>query len=299
MRRAAPILVAVLVLAPVTPGAAQADRYAPVVLHLAPTPRAAVLGHGPGIRDIESFLANPSHAGLVAGTVAGAARYTAATMLTLASSSSLGAFNVAVGVQYLDAHADAVRVPLWSYSLTRGGPTPVGSAVGVLALSTTFRGNRVGAAVKYVDERQGAGQDGVPALDLGISRDVGRFTAGAAVQNIGSGIRHGGWHPQLPFRLSLGAATYGFVAGPLDLGGSASVAVLPDGDLLPAAGVEVGYVPLDGYLFQVRVGVRRPELRAMQPLTIGGSASLDRFTLDYAYEDWAGGGAHRLALRVR
>jgi len=292
-------LAAVLCAAPTLPVNGQADRYAPVVLHLAPTPRAAVLGNGPGVRDIESFLANPALAGQVAGTVAGMARYSAATLLTLASSSSVGSFNVAIGAQYLDAHADAVRVPLWSYSIIAGGPTPVGSAVGVLALATTFRGNRVGAAAKYLDERQGSGQDGTPSLDLGIARDIGRFTTGLSVQNIGAGIRHGGWRPQLPLRVSLGAATYGFVAGPFDLGGSASVAVLPNGDVHPAGGLEIGYVPLDGYLFQARVGLRSPELRAMQPLSFGGSASLDRFTLDYAYEDWAGGGAHRLALRVR
>jgi hypothetical protein len=74
---------------------------------------------------------------------------------------------------------------------------------------------------------------------------------------------------------------------------------LPDGTVRPALGVEAGYVPMDGYLFQARIGVRRPELRAQNPLSFGGSAGLDRFMLDYAYEDWNGGGAHRLALRVR
>jgi hypothetical protein len=119
------------------------------------------------------------------------------------------------------------------------------------------------------------------------------------VHNIGAGLRYGGWHPQLPLRVSAGAATYGFIAGPFDLGGSAGISVLPDGAVRPAAGLEIGYVPLEGYLFQARVGLRDPELRAQQPLSFGGSASLDRFTLDYAYEDWVGGGAHRLALRVR
>jgi hypothetical protein len=296
LRRAA--IVALLVARPAL-AAAQADQYAPVVLHLAPTPRAAVMGSTVGLRDIEAFLGNPALAGVVAGTVASLARYDAATLLTLASSSSLGSFNVAIGAQYLDAHADAVRLPIWSYSLTQGGPIPVASAVGALALSTTFRGNRVGAALKYVDERHGSGQDGVPALDLGLSRDVGRFTTGVSVQNIGAGIRYGGWRPQLPLRISLGAATYGFVAGPFDLGGSASASVLPNGDVRPAAGLEIGFVPLDGYLFQARIGLRSPELRAQQPLSFGGTAALDRFALDYAYEDWAGGGAHRLALRVR
>jgi hypothetical protein len=45
--------------------------------------------------------------------------------------------------------------------------------------------------------------------------------------------------------------------------------------------------------------MRRPELRAQRPLSVGGSAGLDRFAVEYAYEDWVGGGVHRLALRVR
>ena len=69
--------------------------------------------------------------------------------------------------------------------------------------------------------------------------------------------------------------------------------------MLPAAGVELGYVPMEGYNFMARVGLRRPELPAQQPFSFGATASLDRFSLEYAFEDWDGGSAHRLALRVR
>jgi hypothetical protein len=75
--------------------------------------------------------------------------------------------------------------------------------------------------------------------------------------------------------------------------------VLPDGIIAPAAGLELGYSPLEGYSFSLRAGMRRPELRAQQPLSVGGSAGLDRFNIEYAYEDWVNGGTHRLALRVR
>ena len=72
-----------------------------------------------------------------------------------------------------------------------------------------------------------------------------------------------------------------------------------DGIVLPAFGLELGYAPLEGYSFAVRAGIRRPELRAQQPLSVGGSAALDRFALEYAYEEWVNGGTHRVALRVR
>jgi hypothetical protein len=278
---------------------AQSDRYAPVVVQLPATPRASVLGAGPGMRDIETIFSNPALVGITAGTVVGLARYQAGTMLSMASAASLGSFSVGIGGQHLDANADIPRLPFWSYSLRHGGPVAVASTVGAFGLATTFRGWRVGAAAKYLDERHGGFQDGTASLDLGVSRDVGRFTTGVTVQNIGAGIRYAGIGAQLPLRMAAGAAMYGYVAGPLDLGGSASVAVLPDGTVRPAIGVEAGYVPLDGYTFQARVGVRRPELRAQNPLSFGGSASLDRFTLDYAFEDWNGSGTHRLALRVR
>lgn len=291
---------ALLVTTIVSSGAeAQADKYSPVILHLPATPRASVLGNGAGVRDIDAIFSNPALAGLNAGTIAGFARYDAATMVTLVSSSSLGAFNVSIGAQYLDAHADVVRLPFWSYSLGLGGPAAVASAVGSFAMSTTFRGMRVGAALKYVDERAGGLSDGTPSLDLGISRDIRRFTTGLTVQNIGRGIHFAGIGSQLPLRVSAGAAMYGYVFGPLDLGASMNLSVLPDGELRPAAAIEAGYVPLDGYLFQVRAGVRRPELRAQGNVSFGGTASLDRFALDYSWEDWNGGGVHRLALRVR
>jgi hypothetical protein len=292
-------LLACAALLPAAPLSAQSDRYAPVVLQLPATPRAAVLGAGPGMRDIETIFSNPALVGISAGTVVGVARYEAGTLVSMASATSLGAFSVGIGAQYLDANADIPRLPFWSYSLRYGGAVTVGSAVGTFALATTIRGWRVGAAAKYLDERHGGFQDATASLDLGLSRDVGRFTTGVAVQNIGSGIHYAGISAQLPLRVTMGAAMYGYVAGPLDLGGSASLAVLPDGTVRPAVGVEAGYVPMDGYLIQARMGARRPELRAQNPLSFGGSAGLDRFTLDYAYEDWKGGGTHRLALRVR
>lgn len=278
---------------------AQADRYAPTVLHLPATPRAATFGSVAGARDIEAIFGNPAMVGVAGGTVVGFGRFDAATHFTLASSSSLGPFSVGIGAQYLDHLSQVNGLPYRSYSLQEGGQWPTSSAVGAFALATTFRGNRVGAAVKYVDQRIGPLQDGTPSLDLGLSRDVTRHTLGITVQNIGAGIHLPASSAQLPLRVSAGVAAYGYTVGPFDLHGSAGASVLPDGIVLPAMGVELGYVPLEGYNFVARAGIRRPELRAQRPLSFGGAASLDRFSLEYAYEDWVGGATHRLALRVR
>lgn len=279
--------------------AAQADRYAPTVLQLAATPRAATFASTTAARDIEAIFGNPAMIGVASGTVVGVGRFDAATHLTLASSSSLGPFSVGIGAQYLDHFSRNSALPYRSDALQSGGDLPVSSAVGALALATTFRGNRVGAAVKFMDQRTPSSHDGVPSLDLGLARDVSRYTVGVTVQNIGAGIRFPGSSAQLPLRVAAGVTTYGFGVGPFDLNGSAGASVLPDGLVLPALGLELGYVPLEGYNFALRAGIRRPELRAQQPLSVGGSAALDRFALEYAYEDWANGGTHRLALRVR
>ena len=278
---------------------AQADRYAPTVLQLPATPRAATQGALTGGRDVESIFGNPAMVGFANGTVLGLGRYEAATHLSLASSSSLGSFSVAIGAQYLHAFSQNDRVPLWSYALNVGGHLPVSSAVGAFALATTIRGLRVGGTAKYVEQRHGAVRDGTPALDLGVAKDISRYNVGLTVQNIGAGIHFPTSSAQLPLRVSAGIAGYGFVVGPFDVNGTAGASVLPDGLVLPALGLELGYVPLEGYNFVARAGIRRPELRAQQPVTVGGSASLDRFALEYAYEDWVGGGTHRLALRVR
>ena len=292
------VLIAASVLVAV-PAQGQADRYAPTVLQIAPTPRAATFASNTAARDIEAIFSNPAMVGVAAGTVVGVGRFEAATHLTVASTSSLGPFNVSIGAQYLDYQSQTNGLPYRSYALQEGGFLTAASALGAFALSTNFRGNRVGAAVKYLDQRFGSLHDDMPALDLGLARDVSRYTLGVAVQNIGAGVHILGAAAQLPLRVSAGVTSYGWTVGPLDVNGSAGASILPDGILLPAFGLEFGYVPMEGYSFSARAGIRRPELRAQQPLSVGASAALDRFALEYAYEDWVNGATHRVALRVR
>lgn len=281
------------------PALGQADRYAPTVLQIAPTPRTATFANNTATREIEALFSNPAMVGTAVGTVVSVGRFDAATHLTVASAASLGPFNVSIGAQYLDYQSQTVSLPYWSYALQVGGQLPASSAVGAFALSTNIRGNRVGAAVKYMDQRFGSLKDDMPALDLGLARDVSRYTVGITVQNIGAGVRMLGTVAQLPLRVSTGVTSYGWTVGPFDVNGSAGASVLPDGIILPAFGLELGYVPLEGYNFALRAGIRRPELRAQRPLSVGGSAALDRFALEYAYEDWVNGATHRVALRVR
>jgi hypothetical protein len=67
---------------------AQQDRYAPTVLQIAPTPRAATLANTAAARDIEAIFGNPAMVGVAAGTIAALGRFDAATQFTIASATS-------------------------------------------------------------------------------------------------------------------------------------------------------------------------------------------------------------------
>ena len=84
------IRVAACLLGTAASAEAQADRYAPTVLQIASTPRAATLANTTAARDIEAVFSNPAMVGVAVGTVVASARFDAATMLAFASSSSLG-----------------------------------------------------------------------------------------------------------------------------------------------------------------------------------------------------------------
>ena len=83
----------------------------------------------------------------------------------------------------------------------------------------------------------------------------------------------------------------------------ASVALVRGGDVVPAGGVEVAYVPVEGWTFSGRVGARYVKERQpayASPLTFGLGFSLDRVSIDYAFEPFVGpGAAHVLGLRLR
>jgi len=220
---------------------------------------------------------------------------------------TLGPIGAAVSAQFLDFTTPvfcdftcfSIVPPAPSWVLNQHGGTAASSLAGAFALATAFKGYRWGIAVKYVEERIGTVRDGSPALDLGVAKEGGRIVTGLSVQNIGPAIDFGGQGTELPLRATLGMAGFGLPVGPFDFGLSLALSVLRDGDVFPAAGTEWAYSPLDGYNFVMRAGLRRAELREQRPVTLGASASLDRFALEYAFDDVRGGAGHRFGVRVR
>jgi hypothetical protein len=282
----------------------QEERYAPLVLQVPSGVRAAGLaGAFVAVRDIESIFYNPAQVGVLTGSAVGMGRFaSAATLGTLAASTSLGAVSVGIGAQFLDFGPLAPDVPVPSRALSARGGVAGASTAGTIAISTTFKGYRWGLGLKYVEERLGNVRDGSPAADLGVVKDgwTGLIsTVALSVQNLGGDIELASSTARLPLRASLGATGLSRPVGPLDVSATLVVSALENGFVGAALGTEWTYSPLEGYVFVARAGVRRPELREQRPVALGATFTADRFSFDYAWEPLRDGTGYRLAIRVR
>jgi hypothetical protein len=299
-------LLAVALLA--APALAQQAPTAPLVLRLPGGTRAAGLGNTFAAgRGAEVLFYNPAQIGLTRGTAISLARFgSAATLGTLSTVGPFGKVSIGAGVQYLDYETPPgpdffIRPAL----LPVGSSLPSSSLAAGMAVSTRIKGIRVGVGAKYVQERVGLLADGGLAFDVGLAREVGRATVGFAVQNLGSGfdVLHIN-RASLPTRMSLAVASPTILLGTyFDLLATAGVSRERDGRMVPSAGVELVYQPLDGWSFVGRIGARRVEdgpAPLESPVTLGGSFGLDRLWLDYSFQPSRGVGAtHRIGIRIQ
>jgi hypothetical protein len=261
------------------------------------------MGDGyPGGAGSDVVFYNPAAIGRPNGLFASVARYSgASTQGALATSTSLGKLTVALFGQWLDYGAD--QFPARPGGLTIRGPDNGQSLAGGVAVATAVKGFRVGAAVKYVEERTPAVRTAGAAFDVGITRNVGRLTLGLAAQHLGANLEIGGDPVELPSRIALGATSQRLPMGTyLDIRASLAVARERDGRIMPAAGIELTYEPVGGWTAALRIGGRRVETigsPALRPFTFGGSLGLDRFSVDYGVELYRGvGTAHRFGIRI-
>lgn len=164
-----------------------------------------------------------------------------------------------------------------------------------------FLGFGVGAAAKVVGQTVGGVRDRTGALDLGVSRGMGRVTAALAVQNLGPDLELRGRPVSLPTRVVLGAGTTGRTAvGPLDIGGAVQVAHERSGEIVPGGGVEIAYWPIQRRVFIVRLGAVRVVEGDGSPVTFGAGFEGDRIRVDYAYSDRDPvAGPHRIGVSIR
>lgn len=287
-----------------SPAQAQRERYAPLVLQLPASARATAMGGlSMGTRDVDAAFGNPALAGGNNTLSFTGARYASgASTGHLATAMTIGPLGVAVGVQMLDAETRFGGFPARSDVLTDEGARAHAGLGANVAASFAWKRMRWGASTRYVEERFFDRRATSVAFDLGAAKSFlnGAVMAGVALQHLGRDLEVGPTRAQLPARISLGATGgYGNFKW-FDLGASANVAVRRDGRVVPAAGGELSYVPIEGVALTLRGGVRSPELEAQRPLTAGIGFSFDRLAVDYGWEDMRfNGGAHHLTLRVR
>jgi hypothetical protein len=297
-------VMAAVSLAPVT-AAAQATGFGPIVLQLPASTRAIGFGNAyVAVRDPEAVFYNPAQLGVRPGVAISAERYgSTATAGSFTSSYVFGPLGFGLGVQHLDYDIVGDGYPAAApngETMIEGGRFSAASLVAAAAAEMAFKGIRWGLAAKYAEDRNGRARDGVLMADVGAAKEISLVTVGVTVQNLGGSPRLLGTSAALPTRVVLGAAAGGWPVGPFDIAASSAVSVRRGGRVSPMGGVEFGYVPIDGITFAARVGGRLPEKNAESPITLGGSFTFDRVSVDYGFEPYQGkGSGHRVGIRVR
>lgn len=151
----------------------------------------------------------------------------------------------------------------------------------------------VGSSLKYVRETVGGARTDAWAHDAGVAIAVFDLMAvGASVQNLGGGAR-------LPRRTRAG-----FTMNYVDPQGSYRLVTTVEGQwpsggsAVPVVGVEIGAVA-SGLGLVGRMGyVGHSAATTASPFSVGGTAELGHFHLDYAYRaDSALGARHHMGLR--
>ena len=287
--------------------AAQSHDPAPLVLLLPGGTRALGVGNAfVAGRGAEVLFYNPAQMFILRGTTLSVERFgSASTLGTLSTVGPFGKVHLGAGVQYLDYDASpGLSFFTTPSTLTRRGTANSSSLAATVAVAAQWKGVRFGVSGKYLEERIGESRAGAAAFDFGAARDVMRGTIGVSVQNVGEDLELQGQVGELPTRVTLGAALPSIlVSSYFDFTAFASVSRERNGRIVPGAGAELIYQPVQGWTFIGRAGARRvrdlPD-RAESPVTVGGSFGLDRFWIDYAFQPYRGpGSAHRVAIRIQ
>ena len=162
-------------------------------------------------------------------------------------------------------------------------------------------GIEAGAVAKVVGQAVGGARGRTVAVDMGVSRGLGRVTAALSVQNMGPDLELAGRQRRLPHRVVLGAGTRGRApVGPLDIGGTVQLSRERSGNIVPGGGVEIAYWPIQRRVFILRVGAVRPADGDAFPLTFGAGFEGDRIRIDYGYSDRDPiAGPHRIGISIR
>ena len=287
---------------------AQAKGEGPLVLRLPSSAHSlAIANAGIVSTDGDAMFYNPGMLASVRGSAVSLQRYGShGTSGSMATTSTAGTMTVGIGAQFVSY---AASVGATYADVMKSGGTRLSDSGGVAASSTaltfgfakTIKGFRLGANVKYAEDRLGARHDGVVAFDIGMNRALGPGTVGFVVQNLGAGPRIDGIKGTLPRRIGIGWGASRAISEQFDFGGQAALTLEDELFVRPAGGVELGFVPIEGVSFIARTGLRLPRERDESLVTAGLGVLIDRIAVDYALEPMRGGRpiSHRLGVRIR
>jgi len=296
-----------------SPAFAQAPPTGPLVLHVPSSARVAALGEAwVAGRDQDVVFTNPAQlVGVRSGFDLSITRFgPASTLASIGSVYAAGPRSLTFGwgVKLLGFSADAAAgYPYSPDILLADGSRNGTSALLTAGAAAVLKGFRVGVAGKYVSDIASTS----PAVlnpvrvnqhrvlaDVGVARNILGGTAAIAFQNIGRHSTRDGTRLVLPRQVAVGFSRTRQL-GPLDLAGFTQLTMRRDWTS-PAGGLEVGYSWIEGYNVAVRIGARRPESRAEQPVGLGAAFTADRLTVEYSVRFYDGGRtANGVTLRWR
>jgi len=249
------------------------------------------------------------HPALIAGEGFGGSRSRigGATHLALSGSRAWFGGTVAAGVSFLEYGTSAespLALPRDAAVLIGGGHTSASEYVAALGFADELFSVDVGVAAKLVGQRLGGLGGNTVAVDLGVAKSIGRVVTALTVQNLGRELKLGRYKVPLARRVVVGAGTAGRApVGPLDIGGAFQVAREGDGEIVPGAGLEVAWWPVQRRVFIVRIGAVRVVDEHSSPFTFGFGFEGDRIRIDYAHREYShddlGASSHSIGIAFR
>jgi len=262
----------------------------PIILELSSSTRAAALGGAFWAGDGANAVLH--HPALIAGEGFGSSRAKigGATHLALSGSRAWLGGTVAAGVSFLEYGTSAespLALPRDAAALIGGGHMSASEYVAALGFADEVFSVDVGIAAKLIGQRLGGLRGNTTAVDVGVAKSIGRVATVLTVQNLGRGLKLGRYEVPLARRVVAGAGTAARApVGPLDVGGTVQIARDGDGDIVPGAGLEVAWWPVQRRVFIVRIGAVRVADGNSSPFTFGFGFEGDRIRIDYAQRDY-------------
>ncbi|HSJ14442.1 MAG TPA: hypothetical protein VK939_08500 [Longimicrobiales bacterium] len=292
-------------LLPPSPIGAQIPETLPLVLTLPGSTRALALGgaYPIGQTGSDAIFYNPANGDRLRGaSLAVQWAGSESTLYTLSAATDWFGGALAFGMMALDYHAGeaaGLAIPAAApANLLAGGTTAISERSALVAYARRIRGVRLAATGRLIEQRLPDERNRTAAADLAAAYDFGPAVAGLAVQNLGPGMEVHGEDTALPLGVRFDASTDSYPLGPLDVSLAARVTWVRAGDVVPGAGIELGYWPVAGRTFFARGGIARA-LDGEDPFTAGAGFSGDKLSVDYAWAGFEAGPVHRVSVRWR